>query len=138
MCIYLISSTVTYRSDGPGVHYYYIFSIVCICNNTCHYNKLFTYLLSYIQNIFQNKWYLETHFIGSLLARIFSFVLIVHCWYKVSNVFFIFTSRQCKISMKSDLIRPFSLKRCDWHFIFNFKKTPGYNVDAYVLIAIDY
>ena len=35
---------MTYRSDGPGVHYHYILSIVCICNNTCHYDKLFTYL----------------------------------------------------------------------------------------------
>ena len=36
LCIYLQSVTVTYRSDGPGVYYYYILSIVCICNNTCH------------------------------------------------------------------------------------------------------
>ena len=43
-CIYLLSLTVTYRSDGPGV-YYYILSFVCICKNTCHYNELFTYLL---------------------------------------------------------------------------------------------
>lgn len=47
--MYIHVYKVTYRFDGPGV-YSSSYYITCLCYclwNTCHYNKLFTYLLTY-------------------------------------------------------------------------------------------
>lgn len=44
-CIYvIIAFAVTYRPNGPGVSLFILYYIFVICYNTCHNNKLFTYL----------------------------------------------------------------------------------------------